>query len=142
MKLFKYSKSCLRARDLLLVVLFSSSSMLSAAEPDAITCGYMPQGLLQAWSDDRYLWQDSVDYKPVIESNAVVAIELTRLAQDHQLTALGFNVGDRLTSVNGVSVDDSNAFALEVSQLVSKDSILLEFQNRSALRLIQQADQC
>jgi type II secretory pathway component PulC len=116
--------------------------MLSAAEPDAITCEYMPQGLLQAWSDDRYLWQDSLDYKPVIEGNAVVAIELTRLAQDHQLTALGFNVGDRLTSVNGVSVDDSNAFALEVSQLVSKDSILLEFQNRSALRLIQQADQC
>lgn len=126
----------------LLMTLSTHSLMVSASETRETECQYLPQGLLASWAYDRYLWQDSLDYRPIIEESKVVAIELTRLSLNHQLLEIGLNVGDKLTQINGVPVYHSQAFSAEVSQLTVQDSILLEFLNRPALRLIQQADQC
>jgi len=103
-------------------------------------CEYLPQGLLQSWSQDRNLWAEDISYIPVVEGDypeqRITGIAINRLALSSFLFEVGLREGDVLSRLNGVALNDAESFSLLIKDVSKQSELILEFENRPALRLI------
>jgi len=103
-------------------------------------CEYLPQGLLQSWSEDRNLWAGDISYIPVVEGEypeqRLTGMEINRLAPSNFLFEVGLREGDVLSRLNGVAFGDVESFTRVIKGVSLENELILEFENRPALRLI------
>ncbi|GAA3937488.1 hypothetical protein [Litoribacillus peritrichatus] len=125
-------------KKIVMSVLLCAVSAISVAE-----CHYIPQGLIENWSENRNLWEKEVGYMPFLSGEGVVqGLEVTHLNALNFLYEAGLRKGDILLELNSVSVSDSEAFAAEVSKIKESEVLELKFKNRTPLILQASADQC
>lgn len=117
---------------ILLMCVFASNGYAS--------CAYLPQGILDAWSQDRGLWERDVSFEPVMSGEypqlSVTAFRITHLHQQTFFFEAGFRVGDEIEEVNGVDVASSEALQSLLTELPQASEIVLSIRDKESIRLL------
>ncbi|GLQ30060.1 hypothetical protein [Litoribrevibacter albus] len=116
-----------------------SVALLTSAISHA-QCTYLPQGILDAWSQDRSLWASEVGYEPVMTGAypelVITSYRVTHLDTQSFLFDSGIRSGDELLAVNGVSVSNQNAFRSVVERLTDLPEIVLSLKEKEPVRFL------